>query len=200
MKRTIVLAILLLLIGVIGGCAKVPEEPVSAITGTQQLLLTEQEVEQLGLSNEINADDLEVLGLANGTNCHTEEGYSNVVDSTMGQYSICAYNVPALNDTQIIIQLTRYENTEARNGSYMYESSHYYSAQGLISENDYGELSRFRMSNENDYGGEYNVPGEYYYHLWICKELYLIHITSGKSLEAKGYIEDIAQVILSRFG
>jgi hypothetical protein len=105
-----------------------------------------------------------------------------------------------LNDTQVIIELQKFANYEALDGSYQYSSQHLYSIEGLISENVYGDQSRFRVNNVNDYGGQYNVPGVYYYHLWICKDLYLIHITSKGSEGAREYIANIGQQILSKFG
>ena len=99
----------------------------------------------------------------------------------------------------VIIELQKFANYEALNGSYQYSSLHLYSVQGLISENDYGDQSRFRVNNVNDYGGEFNDPNVYYYHLWICKNEYLIHITSKGDKEAETYITKIGQQILSKF-
>jgi hypothetical protein len=190
MKLTIILAILLVLIG---GCSKVQDQPsgptintTDTISGTQDLTL--------------NEDDLQELGMRVGTDCVTEEDYSNIIDSTIGQYSFCNYSINSLNDTEVLLQLQRFADYEALNGSYQYDSSHYYSIEGLISENDFGDQSRFRVNNVNDYGGEFNKPGVYYYHLWICKDLYLIHITSGgTSKEAKEHITQIGRQILSKF-
>jgi hypothetical protein len=106
-----------------------------------------------------------------------------------------------LNDTSIIIELQKFADYEALNGTYQYDSLHYYSIQGLISENTFGDQSRFRLNNENDYGGQFNPPGVYFYHLWITKDLYLIHVTSsGTSQEAEGYVANIGRQILSKFG
>jgi hypothetical protein len=53
----------------------------------------------------------------------------------------------------------------------------------------------------NDYGGQFNEPGVYFYHLWICKDKYLIHITSKGTEEAAGdSVREIGQQILSKFG
>ncbi|MBN2422254.1 hypothetical protein JXB41_03430 [Candidatus Woesearchaeota archaeon] len=152
------------------------------------------------MTSDLNEQDLQQLGISSGTNCHTEEGYSNIADSSLGQYTVCVYYIPSLNDTQVIIELQKFANYEALNNTYQYDSSHLYSIEGLISENDYGDQSRFRVNNENDYGGEFNEPGVYYYHLWICKDLYLIHITSKGTVEAEDDIAEIAQQILSKFG
>ncbi len=190
MKSAIFLAILLFIVG----CSIVQDPPSSpiigttpAISGTQELVLNEQDLQQLGMTG-------------GGTDCHTDEEYTNIMDSSLGQYSFCNYTINNLNDTKIVIELKKFANYEALNGSYQYESQHLYSIEGLISENDYGDQSRFRVNNENDYGGQFNEPGVYFYHLWITKDLYVIHITSsGTSKEAEEYIAKIGQLSLSKF-
>ena len=189
MKLAIILTILLILIG---GCSTVQESPsgptiktTPTISGTQDLILNEQDLQQLGMSD--------------GTDCYTDEEYTNIVDSSVGQYSFCNYTI--LNDTEVVVELQKFANYEALNGSYQYGSSHLYSIEGIISENDYGDQSTFRVNNENDYMGNLNEPGVYYYHLWFTKYLYLIHITSKGTEEAAGdSIEKIGQQILSKFG
>ncbi|MFC1733058.1 hypothetical protein ACFL6I_22395 [candidate division KSB1 bacterium] len=205
MKQVIILAILLILIG---GCSTLQDsqsEPATnithAISGTQDLLLNEQDLQQLGLTgnpNETYLQQFEITG--NGTNCRTDEGYTDVVDSSEGQYSICDYIISGLNDTDVIIEFQRFADYEALNGSYQYGSSHLYSVQGVISENEYGDQSIFRVNNENDYGGQFNEPGVYFYHLWFTKDLYLIHITSKGSKDAEDHIAKIGQQILSKLG
>ncbi len=205
MKLAIILAILLILIG---GCSTVQDLPLgptikttNTISGTQELVLNEQDLQQLGMTSDLNEQDLQQLGVTgNGTNCQTDEEYTNIVDSSLGQYSLCIYNINRLNDTQVIIELQKFANLEALDGSYQYSSQHLYSIEGLISENDYGDQSRFRVSNVNDYGGQYNDPNVYYYHLWIVKNEYLIHVTSNRAKDAKDYIARIGQLILSKFG
>jgi len=187
----IILAILLIIIGgflIVQNPLSGPTiKTTNTISGTQELALNEQDLQQLGMTS-------------NGTACQTEEEYTNIVDSSLGQYSFCNYIINSLNDTEVIIELQKFANYEALNGSYQYESQHLFSVQGLISENDYGDQSRFRVNNENDYGGQYNEPNIYYYHLWICKNEYLIHITSKGSREAEEYIPNIGRLILSKFG
>jgi hypothetical protein len=202
MKRTIILAILVVLIA---GCSTMQEAPsgptiTHTISGTQELVLNEQDLQELGIKKDLNEQDLLQLGLSSGDNCRTDGEYSNIVDSTLGQYTICAYLIPSLNNTQVIIEWQKFADYEALNGSYQYDTSHLYSVQGLISENDYGDMSRFRVNNENDYGGEFNPPGIYFYHLWFTKDLYLIHITSSGSKDAEEYIATIGRLILSKFG
>jgi hypothetical protein len=105
-----------------------------------------------------------------------------------------------LNDTGVVIELKKYTNSGDLNGSYQYESLHLRSIEGLISENDYGDQSRFYVNNENDYGAEYNDPNMYYYALYISKNEYLIYVTSkGTSVEAKEYVAKIGRRILSKF-
>ncbi|MEK6968693.1 MAG: hypothetical protein AABX51_08795 [Nanoarchaeota archaeon] len=183
-----------------------PSEPTittnNTIQGIQELLLNEQDLQLLGMTTELNEQDLQQLGITgNGTNCKIEEDYTNIVDSSLGQYSICIYNISSLNDTEVIIELKKFTNFEALNGTYQYDSLHLYSIEGLISENDYGDQSRFRVNNVNDYGGQFNDPNVFYYHLWFSKDEYLIHITSkGGSKEAADYIAKIGRRILTKFG
>lgn len=177
-----------------------PEIKKSAISGIQELALNEQDISQLGIAKDFNEQTLQQLGIeGNNTNCKTED-YSNIIDSSIGQHSLCIYNISGLNNTQVIVELQKFANYESLNGSYQYDSSHLYSIKGLISENTYGDQSRFRVNNVNDYGGQYNDPNVFYYHLWITKDLYLLHITSGGAKEAEDYIPKIGQLILSKFG
>ena len=204
--------ILTILLILIAGCSTVQNPPsgpatnttntTTTISGTQELMLNQQDLQQLGMTSDLNVSYLQQLGITdNGTNCHTDYNYSNIVDNIQGQDSICVYTISSLNDTQVIIQLQKFGNYDELNGSYQYDSLHLYSAQGLMSENDYGDQSRFRVNNVNDYGGQYNDPNVYYYHLWICKDLYLIHITSkGSSKDAKDYVAKIGRQILKKFG
>ena len=155
----------------------------NTILGTRELILNEQ--------------DLQDLGMKKNEDCRTEEQTS--YSSNLVQYSFCNYTIKAHN-SEVILELKKFTNLEDLKNTYQYDSSHLYSAEGLISENTYGDLSRFRVNNENDYGGQFNKPGVYYYHLWICRDLYLIHITSKGIEEDKEYIESIGQRILLKFG
>src|SRR3989344_1078308 len=191
MKLAIILAILLILIG---GCSTVQDSPsgptiktTHTISGNQELVLNEQELQQLGMTG----DGLQQLGMTtNGTDCKTEE-YPTDEHSPLAQYTICSYIINSLNDTEVVIELQKFTNVEDRNGAYQYASLHLRGFEGLISENDYGDLSRFYANNESVV---------YYYHLWICKDEYLIHITSKGTKEAGEPIAEIGRMILSKFG
>lgn len=164
------------------GC---PQGTTHTISGIQELVLNEQDLQQLGMTR---AGD-----------CQTEDQTS--INSLPVRYSMCNYTINSLNDTQVVIVLQSFTNFEDLNNSYQYDSLHLYSVQGLISENDFGDQSRFRVNNVNDYMGQLDEPGVYYYHLWICKDVYLIHITSsGRSKDAQEYVAKIGRRILSKFG
>ena len=181
-KQSALIAVFLGLVIVISGCVHTGDK----ISGTRDLVLDEQDLQQLGMT---------------GHGCQTDEEYSNIVDSSLGQYSFCNYTINSLDDTEVVIELQKFANYEALDGTYQYDSSHLFGVKGLISENDYGDQSRFRVNSEDDYMGHLNEPGVYYYHLWICKDLYLIHITSsGGSEDAEGYVANIGRQILSKFG
>jgi hypothetical protein len=161
-----------------------PPEP--AISGVQDLALNEQDLQQLGMTQ-----------VWNETDCQPQNYTTFNMDQA--QYSICNYTINSLNDTWVVIELEKFINREDLNDTYQYGSEHLYSIQGLISENTYGDLSRFRVNNVNDYGGQYNDPNVYYYHLWITKNVYLIHITSRGAEEARDYVPEIGLQILSKF-
>jgi hypothetical protein len=205
MKFAIILTVLLILIG---GCSV--NEPVlvkndnsnsnvclslnntqnsqtkHSVTGIQDLILYKQDILQLGLE-------------INNTYSRIEEyptsEYSPLMQISFSNYTI--YNIN--NNTEVIIELQKFSNLHDLNGSYQYSSSHYYSVDGLISENDFGDQSRFRVNSVNDYGGQFNDPNVYYYHLWISKNEYLIHITSKGSKDARDYIPKMGRMILSKF-
>jgi hypothetical protein len=190
MKLVMILAILLILIG---GCSTVQDSPsgptiemTPVLSGIQELSLNAQDLQQLGMMN-------------NGTDCQTED-YQTDADSPLAQYGICSYSINRLNDTEVVIQLEKYANVEALNGSYQYNSLHLRSIEGLISENDFGDQSRFYINNVNDYGGQFNDPNISYYALYICKDKYIIHISSKGSKDAREYVTQIGQLILSKFG
>lgn len=187
MKVLVALTILLLFIA---GCSTV-QTPLSVpttrtISENQELLLNAQDLQQLGMTG-------------NRTAC-TTESYQTSANSPLAQYSFCNYSIDSLNNTQVVIELQKFTNLADLNGTYQYSSLHLRSAEGLLSENDYGDQSRFYVNNEHDYGGQYNNKTVHYYHLWISKNEYLIHITSEGNNEAKEYIARIGRQILSKFG
>ena len=147
------------------------------ISGTKDLALNEQDLQQLGITSD-------------GTDCRTEE-YTTNDYSPLAQYSICSYTINSLNDSRVVLELKKYINFEDLNDTYQYESLHLRGFQGLISENDYGDLSRFYVNNESTV---------YYYHLWISKNEYLILITSKGTKKDGEYIAKIGRRILSKFG
>ena len=185
LKLAVILAILLIII--VGCLMLLPSGP--KINGIQELVLNETDLQQLGMASD-------------GPDCLSsiDESQTTISGSPLLQYTMCNYTINSLNDTQVIIQLQKFTNREDLDGTYQYASSHLYSVQGLISENDFGDQSRFRVNNVNDYGGQYDPPGVYYYHLWICKDVYLIHITSsGRSEGARESVANIGRRILSKF-
>ena len=172
---------LAIIVIIIAGCSTMKESPsgptINTISGTKELVLNEQDLLQLGMESD-------------GGDCLTEE-YQTDQYSPLAQYSFCAYAVNSLNNTHVVLEVKRFTNLEDRNGTYQYESLHLRGAQGLVSEDDFGDSSRFYVNNESTV---------YYYHLWIVKNEYLIHITSKGDKEAGEYIEKIGNKILSKFG
>lgn len=172
MKLTIILAILLALAI---GCSIPQDSNTSAISGTKDLLLNEQDLAQLGITS--------------GIDCSTEE-YQTGQFSPLAQYSFCSFNLTSLGDSEVVLELKKFADIESLNGTYQYESLHLRGFQGIISENDYGDFSRFYVNNESHI---------FYYHLWIGKKEYLIHLTSKGSREAGEHISGTGQLILSKF-
>jgi len=192
MKLSIILAILLIAIVGYLILQNSPSGPAiktnHTISGNQGLLLNEQDLQELGMTQ-----------VWNETECQTQK--YTTMDMHQIEYNICNYTINNLSDTWVVIELKKFANPEDLNNTYLYESSHLFSPQGIISVNDYGDQSLFRVNNPNDYMGHLNEPGVYYYHLWICKNEYLIHITSrGRSKEAGEYVTKIGEQILSKFG
>ena len=189
MKPAISLAILLMLIT---GCSGVQDsQPTHTVSGVQELLLNNQDLEQLGMISGGDEEQLGILELTKDNSYCRTESYNTSEYSSLEQYSTCSYTITGLNDTHVIIELKKFTNLHDRDGSYQYESLHLRGLQGLISEDDYGDMSRFYGNNES---------AIYYYHLWIGKNEYLIHITPKGSKEAKEYVENIGQLIMSKFG
>lgn len=189
MKLTMVLAIILIIIvgylivqySLSGPAANTTH----AISGTQDLVLNEQDLQQLGMTS-------------NWAECQTDEQTS--FDLSPVQYTFCNYSIDSLSDTEVFLEMKKFTNLEELDNTYQYESSHLFGAKGLISENTFGDHSRFRVNSDDDYGAEFNEPGVYFYHLWICKNEYFIHITSKGAGEAEGYIAETGRLILSKFG
>ena len=184
MKLRILLSIILIAIVfiLIAGCSSIQNKgSIQKFSETSDLLLNEQDLMQLGMRGD----------------CKTEE-YNTSEKMAISQYSFCNYTIDDLN-TEIIIELSKYTNFEDLNDSYQYNSLHLRSSEGLISENKYGDQSRFYVNHESDYGGQFDESDIYYYHLWITRDLYLIHITSKGSQEAKERVKEIGLKILEKF-
>ena len=176
MKPAVILMIIMILIA---GCSIVK------ISGTADLILDERDLQEIGMrSSEID--------------CYIEE-YETSEHSPLMQYCFCNFTIDNLNDTEVALEFKKFTNLKDLNRSYQYDSLHYFSVEGLIRENDFGDQSRFRVNNENDYMGYLDVPGLYNYNLWICKDLYMIHITSKGTEEAEDYIAKIGRKILEKF-
>jgi hypothetical protein len=152
-----------------------------------ELLLTKNDIYQLNLEEALSFD---------GKACLMEKQES--ISSSKMQYVICNYTMKDLDDTWVVVEIKKFTNKEDLYNNYEYESQHLFSAQGLISENELGDKSRFRVNNENDFGAQYNEPNIYYYHLWVCKDSYLIHVTSKGSQKAGDSVIRIGKTILSK--
>jgi hypothetical protein len=197
MKPHIFIGIVFLMI-LAAGCANVQDDASTTTTtlkdstmAIEDLILSDVEVSELGLSKDISEEKLSQLGINSGTNCN--------VDSPSGQYAVCAYLAPSLNDTEVIVQLYSYDNESALNGSYQYNSAHLFGSEGIISKDTYGDQSIFRKNSDDDYGAEFNDPKMHYYHLWFTKDLYMVHVTSSGTVEAEGLVVSIGSTILSKF-
>lgn len=181
MKIHVILAILLLFIV---GCIQAQENEISSVSGIQELMF--------------GSEDLITLGLTSSDVCEMEE-HEIGPSAPLAQSSTCFYTVTRDN-TEVVVQLEKFTNPEDLNGAFEYRSSHYRSSEGLLSENDYGDRSRFYVNNENDYGAEFNEPGVYFYSLWIVKDAYLMHVTSKGTEEAREDVSSMGLAILSKFG
>jgi hypothetical protein len=121
----------------------------------------------------------------------TQEDLSQLAltnNGTFCQEDVCYYYQ---DQTEVVLQLGKYDNFSDLNGSYQYNSLHLRGFQGLIEENTYGQLSRFYVNDEST---------TYYYHLWIVQDPFLIHITSKGVEEDKALIEDIGSLMMGKFG
>ncbi len=207
MKQPIIYAILLVFALGVLGCTPAQDsqaeqtiQTTSTVSGTEELILNEDELSEIGMKGDSLAQ-LRELGISadNGSDCKTEK-YQTDESSSVTEYSICSYVIESLNNTEVIVELKKFTNQHDLNGSYQYNSLHYRSSEGLISQDDFGDQSRFYVNNENDYGGEFNDPNVYYYTLYTTKNDYLIHVTSkGTIKEARDSIAKIGQKILSKF-
>jgi hypothetical protein len=198
MKLNLLFVLILLLISgyILSGCSKeIPSSNV--ISSANDLILSVVDLQQLGMVS----DHLQQLGMnsTNGSDCQIDV-FQTSVDSPLAEQSICSYIIASLNDSEVVIQVEKYANPDALNNSYQYSSQHLRSVNGLLSENDFGDLSRFYVNSVDDYGGQFDDPSISYYHLYICEDVYLIHITSKGSKDAKEIVARTGRLILSKFG
>ncbi|MCB9359369.1 hypothetical protein H6503_05540 [Candidatus Woesearchaeota archaeon] len=175
-KRIIAIMLLFLIILLVG-CSE---------NENTDVILPDNNV-NVSMSPIISYEELGELGLADN-GCRTEQ-YKTGEFSTLSEYSFCNYTIESLDDTEVIIELKEFTDLENLNGSYQYESLHLRGYQGMISEDEYGDMSRFYVNNESDV---------YYYHLWIADKLQLIHVTSKGSKDAEGIIVNIGNYLLAR--
>ncbi|MEM5799501.1 MAG: hypothetical protein QXZ43_02450 [Candidatus Aenigmatarchaeota archaeon] len=143
----------------------------------------------------LNDNDLKELKLSVANEC-IKEKYQSEQHSSLSEYIYCNYTANNLQDTWIFVEIKKFRDLNDLENSYQYESSHLFGSKGLLSENEFGDKSKFRVNAEDDYGAEFNPPGIYYYHLWIIKGYYMIHITSKGSIDADKTIKDMGQKIL----
>ncbi|HLC60421.1 MAG TPA: hypothetical protein VJJ52_03245 [Candidatus Nanoarchaeia archaeon] len=171
------------------------------ISGVQELVLNEQDLKQLGLMTSNRTFGPIVL---NGTDCQIEGWVYNQTVYLNNYSTWCTYTINSVKDTEVTIHyIGKITNPEDLNGTYQYNSGHYVSSKGIISENDFGDQSKFHVNSDEDYGAEFNKPGIYYYHLWFTKDGYLIEISNNGTKEGnktKEYIAKIGRQILSKFG
>ncbi|MFT4343561.1 MAG: hypothetical protein ACMXYE_02330 [Candidatus Woesearchaeota archaeon] len=160
-------------------------EITSSINTVQELVLTSQEIDELGLALVEDSCRIEV--------------YETTEHSSLAEFSMCNYTIPRLDNTTLHIILNKYTNTHDLNGSYQYSSLRLSSAAGIISEDEFGDQSRFRKNHEDDYGAEHNDPDVHFYNMWITKDTFLIHITTRGSEEADAYVISIAETLMSKF-
>jgi hypothetical protein len=220
MNKYILSVFLIILIGVVG-CTTVDvdnsqnnEEPYldnnEDFENYQEVIQEEINNDELNISDEeemielsvlnnyellFNEGDFNLLGLNFKEECNTEE-YETSESSPLEQYSICQYT---FEESEIVLEIKKYTNIHDLEGTYQYNSLHLRSSDGILSEDEYGDKSRFIVNSENDYGAEFNEPGVFYYNFWITKELYLIHITSKGVEEDKYIVLKIGEQILSKF-
>ena len=97
MKQTLLFAILLALIT---GCSTIQDQPLdSKISGTQDLVLSDQDLQQIGMAR-------------SGSDCLTEV-YETSEQSPLAQYNLCNYSISSLNNTHVIIELQKFTSYES---------------------------------------------------------------------------------------
>jgi hypothetical protein len=120
------------------------------------------------------------------------ENFNASSNSPLIASSFCSY-FSFDESSEVIISISKYSNFDDLFGSYQYQSSHLRSVEGLISEDFFGDFSKFYVNVEEDYMGYLNDVDIYYYHLWIVSGDFLIHITSKSYLEEHDLLIGIAE-------
>lgn len=185
------------------GCTTNTEGPTApaddSVADVRTLLLTAQDLQEIGLTPGGEAQTLEVIGLTSENGYCKTEDYETGEFSPLAQLSTCSYTINGLADTSLIIEMKRFTNTNDLTGAYQYESSHLRGAKGLLEENTYGDQSRFSVNSDDDYGAEFNPPGVSFYSLYFTKDAYLVHVTTKGSADAKDDVAAIGKRILEKF-
>lgn len=198
------LSVVLILI-LITGCQTMQESG-PAISGIQDLMLNEQDLQELGLTanpgglpnwTEYYPQGTDFFALTNGTHCELKESLES---SDYTNYRNCAYRS---SNTSFSIIVKRYSSGEDLNFSYGYDSTHYQGAAGIISVNEYGDRSLLRVNDPGDFTYQFVPfdPNIFHYNFYISKDLYLIRVYSeGEDKDAVESVKKIGEKIISKFG
>ncbi len=145
----------------------------------------------------LSTEEVALLQLSVDQECVIEE-YQTSETSPLAQSSFCSF-VSQNDSVHLIIDIKKYTNEQDVLGSFQYQSSRHRSPQGILAQNTHGSYSTFVMNVEEDYMGHLNDPEMYYYHLWIAKDLFLIHITSRGTVSDESLLLAVADKLLLRF-
>ncbi|HLP79507.1 MAG TPA: hypothetical protein VK158_02650 [Acidobacteriota bacterium] len=140
----------------------------------QEIMLTTQEITDLQMTPKYKTGDVDLP-------CVVEES-----DSSRTQYALCGYTK---GDSEIIIELAKYNNLNDLNDSYQYASSHLINSDWLIQQDAYGDMSKLQKWNESS---------TFYYHFYIVKDMYMIHVTSKGVESDQATVVDIGKTMLDK--
>ncbi|MFT4311251.1 MAG: hypothetical protein ACMXX7_01345 [Candidatus Woesearchaeota archaeon] len=169
---------MLALILIVSGCSTYKEETI----GVSDLLLSDEYVYNLDLYP--------------SSPCEVEI-YETSNRSSLSEFGSCFFK-GSNESLEVVIQIRKFSNFDDLFGTYQYQSSHLRNIEGLISEDKFGDFSKFYINVEEDYMGHLNEEGVYIYHLWVVKDDFLIHITTKDYFDDKYLVENIANNILSK--